>query len=130
MPYEVSFAQRVPLTDREQYINECCVGGDVVAERLLPVVRSQYTDVDTGQEDWGWFIWFRKGRVKLAIDIHTDAPERGEFRMRLTSRSTRFLVFDSIVDTPELEDLRTLVESELATWIGAAVTVQHDSDAT
>jgi len=61
MPYEISFAKQVPLLDREEYINVCCVGGDAVVNQLLPSVRSRYIDIQTNQEDWGWFIWFNKG---------------------------------------------------------------------
>ena len=124
MPYEVSFTRRVPIVDREQYINDCCVGGDVVANRLLPVVRGRYEDIDTSQEDWGWFIWFRKGPVRLAIDIFTDDPDAGEFRIHLTSRTRRLFVFDSAVDTPELEELRALVAADLAAWAEGPVEIQ------
>jgi hypothetical protein len=72
MPYEVSFTKRVPIVDRDQYINECCISGDIVIDQFLPSVRAHYTDVQTNQEDWGWFIWFRKGNVRLAIDVFTD----------------------------------------------------------
>ena len=125
MPYEVSFSKRVPLLDREQYINECCVGGDAVVNRLLPLMKAPYADVQTNQEDWGWFIWFRKDNVRLAVDIFTDDPERGMFRIHLTSRTKRFLVFDSVIDTPELEELRRIIESELSAWCGQTVKVDH-----
>ena len=123
MPYEVSFTKRVPVLDREDYINECCVGGDAVRDRLLPVVQARYGDVDTNQEDWGWFIWLRQGDVSLAIDIFTDDPDEGAFRLHLTSRTKRLLLFDQIVDTPELEELRSLVVADLAEWVGRAVQV-------
>ena len=125
MPYEVSFSKRVPLLDREQYINECCVGGDAVVNRLLPLMKAPYADVQTNQEDWGWFIWFRKDNVRLAVDIFTDDPERGMFRIHLTSRTKRFFVFDSVIDTPELEELRRIIESELSAWCGQTVKVDH-----
>ena len=125
MPYEVSFTKRVPIVDREQYINECCTGGDVVVNRLLPSVRSRYTDVQTNQEDWGWFIWFRQGKVKLAIDVFTDDPDEGAFRIHLTSRTKRLLVVDTVVDTSELEELRALVVSELAAWVGDDVRISR-----
>jgi hypothetical protein len=123
MPYEVSFTKRVPINDREDYINECCVGGDAVRDRLLPAVRARYGDVDTNQEDWGWFIWCRKGKVGLAIDVFTDDPDEGAFRIHLTSRIKRLLVLDTVVDTSELDDLRALVTSELAAWAGGVVRV-------
>jgi len=115
MPYEIAFTRLVPIADPDQYINPCCVGGDVVVDTLLPAVRDHYENIQTNQEDWGWFIWFTKGHVKLAIDVHTDDGEAGEFRIRLTSQIWRWIGYKE-ADTPELEELRTLVESELIKW--------------
>jgi hypothetical protein len=129
MPYEVSFTKRVPVLDREDYINECCVGGDAVRDRLLPAVQERYDGIETNQEDWGWFIWFRRGSVRLAIDIFTDDPDEGAFRIHLTSRTKRLLVLDQVVDTPELEELRGLVVAELTAWTGRAVQVAPVDDA-
>jgi hypothetical protein len=125
MPYEISFTKRVAITDREQYWNECCVGGDHVVNQLLPAVRARYEDIQTNQEDWGWFIWFKKGAVKLAIDVHTDDGDAGEFRIRLTSQTKRFLS-DKEQDTPELDELRQLVESELQKWQASNATTVLD----
>jgi len=125
MPYEMSFSKRVPLLEREEYINECCVGGDAVVNRLLPLIKARYADVQTNQEDWGWFIWFRKDNVRLAVDIFTDDPGEGMFRIQLTSRAKRFFLPDKINDTPELEELREIIESELNAWVGPAVKVDH-----
>src|SRR6185295_7537011 len=116
MPYEMRFTKRVPVTDRDLYINECCVGGDVVVNRLLPSVQERYTGIQTNQEDWGWFIWFSRGSVRLAIDVFTDDPDEGVFRIHLTSRTKRLLVLDNVIDTAELEELRTLVASEVESW--------------
>jgi hypothetical protein len=118
VPYELSFTKAVGVRDREQYINECCIGGDVVRDALLPLVSSRYEDVQTEQEDWGWFIWFRKGPVRLAIDIFTDDPEIGAFRIHLTSRVKRFLGFERVVDSPELDALRDTVIDVLSAWAG------------
>jgi hypothetical protein len=115
MPYEISFTRPVAITDREQYINECCVGGDAVVDALLPAVRDRYQDLDTNQEDWGWFIWFKKGDIRLAVDVHTDDGDAGEFRVMLTSSRKRLFRFEE-VDTPELEELRVLIEDELRKW--------------
>ena len=116
MPYEITFGKTVAIADRAIYINDCCVGGDVVLERLLPAVREGFTQVQAEQEDWGWFMWFRAGRASLAIDIFTDDPEAGAFRLHLTARRRRWGLFDRVVDTPELEDVRRLVETVLAGW--------------
>jgi hypothetical protein len=127
VPYEITFTRPVTITDRDQYINECCVAGDAVVDALLPAVKARYTDIQSNQEDWGWFIWFRKGSVKLAIDVHTDDGGAGEFRIRLTSQTKRLLGYKQ-ADTPELEELRQLVESELRTWAATIVSVARDSD--
>jgi hypothetical protein len=128
MPYELSFTQPVAIASREDYINDCCIGGDVVVDRLAPAIRERYADVDTGQEDWGWFIWFRRGPVRLAVDVFTDDPDTGAFRIRLTSRRRRWLWLDAVVDTPELDALRDLVSAELRLWTGRPVDVTHDRD--
>ena len=125
MPYEIAFTRPVPITDRDRYINECCVGGDAVVDALLPAVRARYEDIQTNQEDWGWFIWFKQGAVKLAIDVHTDDGDAGEFRIRLTSRTKRLLGYKE-ADVPELEELRAFVEAELLHWSASGITVERD----
>ena len=128
MPYELTFTKRVAIVDREQYINDCCVGGDIVLKHLLPAVRARYGDVEPTQEDWGWFLWFHKGRVKLAIDVFTDDPERGEFRIRLTSRVKRMMFLDTIVDTPELRELHEFVMAALSSWVEGEVASEVVTD--
>ena len=125
MPYEVSFTKRVEIADRDRYINDCCVGGDIVVNVLLPTIRARYTDIQTEQEDWGWFIWFRHGDVKLAVDVFTDDPDAGRFRIYMTSQIRRWVLSDRVVDTPELEELRAHVSSELARWIGGPVQIER-----
>jgi hypothetical protein len=116
MPYELAFEHEVQITDPERYWNECCVGGDTVLNRLLPALRQGYEGLMTDQEDWGWFAWFEKERVKLAVDVFADDGSAGRFRMHLTSRTPRFLLGHRITDTPELEDLKALVVNVLADW--------------
>lgn len=126
MPYEIAFTRPVPITDREQYFNHCCVGGDIVSDALLPAVRARYSHIQHNQEDWGWFIWFRQGAVHLGIDIYTDDADAGEFRLLLGSRKKRLLFFDAPVDTPELVALKDLVVAELEAWQATAITVSHE----
>jgi hypothetical protein len=118
MPYEIAIAKKVEIKDREAYINECCVGGDRIVERFLPAVKERYAGVQSGEEDWGWFIWFRGRECKLAIDVFTDDPDAGQFRIHLTSRKRGWL-FTRVEDTEELEELRRLIESLLAGWTDA-----------
>lgn len=113
MPYEVFFVRDFPQP----------IDGDVVVNQLLPAVRARYSDVETKQEDWAWFIWFRKDNVRLSIEVLTDDPVNGIFRMHLTSRTKSWLLFDTIVDTVELEELLSLVTSELAAWSATDVKI-------
>jgi hypothetical protein len=126
LPYEIMITKRVEITDREKYINECCVGGDLIVERLLPAVKERYpgAGLQTEQEDWGWFIWFQGRECKLAIDVFTDVPDAGQFRIHLTSRKRGWLFF-RVEDTKELEDLRGLVETRLAGWTDAPPKIER-----
>jgi hypothetical protein len=126
MPYEISFRKPVEVSDPEIYINECCWGGDVVQQQLLPIVESGYTDIMAEQEDWGWFIWFKKGDLNLAIDIHTDSRE-GEFRIHVSAARVRFFGLSRrpADDTPEVEALVEKVVARLRAWGAEAVMVEH-----
>jgi hypothetical protein len=118
VPYELSFKKKFSVPEDDIYINPCCWGGDVVRDRLLPLIQQRYADIMTEQEDWGWFIWFKRGDVSLAIDIHTDDQDSGAFRVHLYSRKKKLLFFSQEADTPELEELRQLVEADLRQWAG------------
>lgn len=117
MPYIVTFSKPIQIADVDLYINDCCIGGDVVLDRLLPALRERYgTDLQSNQEDWGWFAWFEESGTRLAVDIHTDDAERGAFQIHLTASRPRFFLGPKIQDTPGLERLRELVLSELHSW--------------
>ena len=118
MPYEVSFTKAVNVSDPGIYINQCCWGGDVVRDHLLPTISTKFENIQTCQEDWGWFIWFKREPVHLAVDIFCDDPDMGKFRIHLTSRRKKLLLLDYVVDTPELEEVRQLVCSKIEAWGG------------
>ena len=125
MPYELSFTKRVELTDPGRYINECCIGGDIVAAALLSELEARYGNIDTGEEDWGWFVWCSSNGTRLAVDIFTDDYRAGEFRARLTSSKRGLLFGHKEVDTPNLEELKQLVLATLASWLGSMPTVSR-----
>jgi hypothetical protein len=118
MPYEVTLSKKLSVVDREKYINDCCIGGDVV-EVLLPELRKIYDDLMRNQEDWGWFAWFRDRDVRLAVDVFCDDPETGSYRIHLTSRVPKWIFGKRTEDTAELESLRDRVTRSLATWLGS-----------
>ena len=116
MPYEITFRKRLDIADPEIYFNSCCWGGDVIVERLLPAISATYEDVQSDQEDWGWFIWFRRGAVRLGIDVFCEVPEEGSFQLHLTARRRKWLFFDCVVDGPELDAIKALVLRNLEEW--------------
>jgi hypothetical protein len=126
VPYEVSFAAPVAVPDPTHYINDCCCGGDVIRDRLLPLVEEGYQAIHTDQEDWGWFIWFRDGAIRLAIDIHCDDIPIGAYRVRLTSRRKK-LIGSDVLDTPELDRLRDKLLRVMAAW-AVSVRVERVED--
>lgn len=125
MPYELTFTKIVPIADPDLYINDCCVGGDVVLDQLLPMLHTRYKDIEANQEDWGWFAWFASEGSKLAVDIFCDNPSKGDFRVHLTSSVQVLIFWSKVVDTAELEQLRVLVNDALSSWVGAALKVEH-----
>jgi hypothetical protein len=118
MAWELSFTKRLTVSGPELYINDCCWGGDQIRDYLLPLVEGCYEKIQTCQEDWGWFIWFRRPPVRLAIDIYCDDPEQGEFRVRLSAQRKRWLFDRAEIDTPELERLKDEVVARLNQWVG------------
>ena len=112
MPLILEFTRPVTVTDPEQYINDCCIGGDIIVDALLPAVRARYGDVESAQEDWGWFIWAKQGSMLYAIDVFTDDAMAGQFRICLTTRAKKLFGYKD-VDAPELGELRGFVEAEL-----------------
>jgi len=125
MPFSIRFRKPVDVTEAEPYINDCCIGGDVVLEHLLPALRQTYGDLEPTQEDWGWFVWFEHVGVKLAVDVFTQDPLTNEFEIHLTSRKARLLRSARVVDTPELEALRRSVVSSLEAWPVTSLTVER-----
>jgi hypothetical protein len=122
VPYELAFTKSFEVShdDPDFYINDCCWGGDVVSDLLLPLVRSDYEKIQAGQEDWGWMIWFRKGDQRFQINIQCDEPKVGEFRIHLVAFRRKFLR-KKIEDTPELKVLRDAVTKTLKEWAGKVV---------
>ncbi len=125
MPFSIRFRKPVDVTEAEPYINDCCIGGDVVLEHLLPALRQSYGDLEPTQEDWGWFVWFEHVGVKLAVDVFTQDPLTNEFEIHLTSRKARLLRSARVVDTPELEALRQRVVSSLEAWPVTSLIVER-----
>jgi hypothetical protein len=126
MPYELTFIKPVQAQDKEIYFNDCCYGGDVVADALLPALKLRYPDCEgAGQEDWGWFIWFRDGEIFLAVDIYCNDSTTGAFKVHLTSRKKRWLRPSNIADTPQLEELKQIVIARLTEWVGIAPGVER-----
>jgi hypothetical protein len=92
-------------------------------------VEADYTDVMADQEDWGWFIWFKKDDINLAIDICSDSKE-GDFRIHLSAARVRWFGLSrrAAEDTPEVEALLDKVKQLLSEWAGNIAIVRTDRD--
>jgi hypothetical protein len=125
MPYAISFTKRVEIADPSIYINDCCVGGDVVLDRVLPDLKTRYSDIQADQEDWGWFAWFKHGSINLAVNIFADDSQNGAFKIHLTASRRRLIFGYKIEDGVELSLLRQLVVTTLNSWTVEALVVEH-----
>jgi len=125
VPYEIAFTKKLEPADASIYINDCCFGGDVVTDRLLPAIRARYGDVQDNQEDWGWFVWIREGPLTLAVDVFCDDPTIGEYRIHVLARRRRWLFSTSVIDAPEVEELKGMVVAALESWIGSPCKVSR-----
>ena len=121
MPYQLAFNKQLSIEDPEVYINDCCVGGDTISERLLPTIRAKYSDIQHEQEDWGWFIWFKCGATRLAVDIFCDDSNTCDYRIFLTSQRKGKWFGYKISDTPELDELKITVIRLLEAWADSRV---------
>jgi hypothetical protein len=90
MPYELSFTKKLQLADTEQYINQCCIGGDIVLDVFLPQLRREYGELQSDQEDWGWFATApAAGRTAIIATITHNATLIGERRAPLSHRTPK-----------------------------------------
>ena len=131
MPYELVFTKKLDFGSESKYFNECCFGGDIVMNELLPLVEEGYHDVQSEQEDWGWFIWFKNKEASFAIDIFADDPLTGEYRIHLTSRHKKNRLLwssDVVEDTAELDVLREKIKDRLNKFSGSNVSVVKVDD--
>lgn len=126
MPYEISFRKPLTIDEESIYVNDCCWGGDIVQQQLLPLIEEEYTDIKAAQEDWGWFIWFKKGELNLEVNIMTDSKE-GEFRIHVVAARVRFFGLSRRVgdDTPEVHALAEVVANRLREWAAEDVRLEH-----
>ncbi|WP_105216043.1 hypothetical protein [Pseudoalteromonas sp. T1lg22] len=130
MPYELKFTKKLDFGDEDNYFNECCYGGDIIVDLLLPGVRSNYLDIQDDQEDWGWFIWFSNGKTRCAIDVFCDDPVVGDYTLHVTcyDRERKFMIFSSEVENKiELERVRDLVVGSLKDCLGVNVESRYES---
>jgi hypothetical protein len=116
MPYEVCFTKKLESKNSSLYFNQCCRGGDIVRDHLQPEIQSKFGQIQTGQEDWGWFIWVQRGRAMLCVDIFCDEPVDGNFRIHLTVRGRKILFLKFLEDSEELRNLLKTVRSKLEDW--------------
>lgn len=125
MPYELAFDKALEAAGADRYFNDCCIGGDIVSAALLPALRARYGAVEPGQEDWGWFLWSASNGLRLAVDIFTEDPAAGRFRVRLSTSMRGLLGGRKELDVPELDELMRIVTGSLTSWVGSAPSIER-----
>jgi len=115
MAYEIEFTATLNVSDPKIYINDCCWGGDVIRDRLLPMVSSEYEHVETSQEDWGWFIWMRRGQQWSGVDIYSDEKDSGDFRIHISGWQQGWFGRKHI-EGDDLEHIREVTVNEIGNW--------------
>jgi hypothetical protein len=68
------------------------------------------TQVDTGEEDWGWFMWCSREGLRMAVDIFTDDYRVGRFRARVATSRRGLLLGWKEIDTAGLAGLIERIE--------------------
>ena len=125
MPYSLQFRKVIEIAARDEYINECCVGGDIVLRHLWRTLETRYPGQIPQQEDWGWFIWIDRDRDRMAVDVFTHDSTAGEFEVHLTASRSRFLRPREVRDTPELDVLCDAIARQLEAWPVAGLEVER-----
>jgi len=113
--YEIEFTAKFTVDNPERYINDCCWGGDVIRDRLLPAVSGGYEKVQTGQEDWGWFIWMRHGKQRTHADIYCDDKVSGSYRIHIYGAQRKWLRL-KLVDGDDIDHVKSLTVNEIDKW--------------
>jgi hypothetical protein len=119
VPLELTFALPglQPPADAD-YINDCCWGGDVITARLLAALPRSHRDVDTGQEDWGWYLWITEGDLRLEFNVFCHSPAQASFQAHLIALRRRRILSNIIIDHPALDELAALAIPLLESWSG------------
>jgi hypothetical protein len=120
MPYEIVFQKMLPVADEGLYISDCCFGGDVVCDTLLPALERRYDAPLANQEEWGWRLRMETGGVDLAVDVFCEDAFIGDYKLQLTSRVSGNKGTGPLVDLPQLDALRDTVVAVLTAWLGTA----------
>jgi hypothetical protein len=127
MPYELKFTK--VLESKSNYINECCFGGDIVIDLLFPAIEEKYSDIQSEQEDWGWFMWFKCGESRCAIDVFCDDAKLGHYIIHLNCRDVerKYLIFKSEMENKyELEILKSKVVEIIQEKMNVKVSSNYD----
>lgn len=115
MAYEIELTALLTVPDPEIYINDCCWGGDVIRDRLVAGIATGYDHMETLQEDWGWYIWMRRGEQWSGVDIYCDNKQSGEFRIHISGWQARWLGRKHI-EGNDLEHIKDVTVNEIGKW--------------
>jgi hypothetical protein len=114
MQYVAIFHHEVAIKDKNQYINPCCYGGDVIGNLLQPRLRDAGFTIDLfDQEDWGWFLWLKKGKSGYSIDIGLEEEAQWKFKLFVVGKQSFLTQLFKKDKQPHLKELCQIIDSTL-----------------
>lgn len=130
MPFEIRFSKKLEIKDSDKYINECCIGGDLVLaeiEKAGFVSDKTNEKVSRGQEDWGWYLWFWRGNAKFEVNICFDNEEEVDpagYRIHIIRQIKAGLFSKKMEDTDEVGEIKDEVKERIERWTGKPCVVE------
>jgi hypothetical protein len=117
MQYVAIFHHKFEITDAKQYINRCCYGGDILVSLIEPHLRENNFKIGkSGQEDWGWFIWFDKQKCGYSIDIGLEDEELWKYKIFVIEKTSFWKRLFSKSSESNLDEICSLVDSALKSY--------------
>lgn len=106
MDFEIQVRQAFTANPEKKYINDCCVGGDEILNKLKDEIASsmkmEVRNMTFYQEDWGWALEFSKNDFFYFLGISNllEAHEDQTYFSVGTNakRQVKKLIFNQLVE--------------------------------
>lgn len=94
MDFELSIEKNFANLPEQNYINDCCVGGDEILNQFKPNISAEMSvqndSIDINQEDSGWKLRFVKDEVEYLFGISNyNLLETGKTTFSVSVQATK-----------------------------------------